>query len=379
MEIIALVAIFLIAVALQGWVFNKFSPSRLEYKCEFSVTQAFEGDDIFLVETVYNKKLLPVPWIKVDIHTSRWLDFAGTTSVVAQENRRVTSSFFLKSYQKTTRRWKLKCLKRGIFTIENVTLIWGDLLGLNNSSAPVHVGANLVVYPGIVNLEDMFMPANYLQGDTVVKRWIIDDPFIVSGSREYTPGDPMNRIHWSATAKEGRLMIRKNDFTSNQSLTVILNIQSMEFEYNAVVNRDMAELGIKAAATILDEALRVGAPVRLGTNAITIDGDRQTIFTGKASGTEHVGELLKILARLELKNVRDFEVFLDGIAADLENTEIILITCYLNKGICELSRKLKAQRNAVKVILLDPLTDVKDLPRDIDIYIFSGSGDTDGK
>ena len=33
-----------------------------------------KGDRIKVIEIVHNSKLLPVPWLKVDIHTSRWLN-----------------------------------------------------------------------------------------------------------------------------------------------------------------------------------------------------------------------------------------------------------------------------------------------------------------
>ena len=141
------------------------------------------------METVYNGKLLPVPWLRVDIHTSRWLEFARTCSVIAQENRHVTSSFVLRSYQKITRKWKLKCLK-GVFHTENVTLVSGDLLNFSNVSEAMPVNATLIVYPQIIELEELFVPVSLQQGDRVVNRWIIDDPFIVAGVREYAPGDP---------------------------------------------------------------------------------------------------------------------------------------------------------------------------------------------
>ena len=100
MDIIALLLILAFMLWLQMYLLCKFVLDRLEYRFEFSVPEAHEGDTITLVETVYNGKLLPVPWLRVDIHTSRWLEFAGTCSVIAQDNRHVTSSFVLKSYQK---------------------------------------------------------------------------------------------------------------------------------------------------------------------------------------------------------------------------------------------------------------------------------------
>lgn len=375
MEIIALVILLFIALGLQGALFRNYFFHRLDYSCTFSAHEAHEGDEIYFIEEVHNKKLLPLPWLKADIHSSRWLDFAGAHSVITQESRHVTSTFFLKSFQKTTRRWKLKCLKRGVFETENVTLTGGDLLGNNVMSIPVNVGASLVVYPQTLNLEELLVPVNYLQGETIVKRWILEDPFVVSGAREYRSGDPMNRIHWSATAREGGLMVRKNDFTSETNLTILLNIQSREFEPDSVVDRDRIELGIKVAATLLDRALKMSLPVRLGTNGCTLDENSKMVFTGEASGRAHVGELLKILAKLKLRNIRDFEDFLDEHKGKISNSDVAIITSYTSEGILGYARGFNRSGNRVKLIVLNPHIEVGDLPHDLETYILKQDGE----
>ncbi|HHW49468.1 MAG TPA: DUF58 domain-containing protein [Clostridiaceae bacterium] len=373
MDVIALLVIFFAGILLQSFLFSRYAFYKLDYKCEFSMKEAHVGDELFLVETVHNRKFLPVPWLKADIHSSRWLDYAGTKSVIAQENRRVTSNFYLKGYQRVTRYWKLTCLKRGVFTIDEVTLISGDLLGYSGVSVPVTVGATIAVYPDMIDLEKMFINTNYLQGDTIVKRWIVDDPFITAGTREYTPHDPMNRIHWPATAKQGRLMVRKNDFTSRLKMSIILNIQSIEYEYDNVVYKERIEIGIRVAATLLDRALRMGMPVRFATNGCTVDERQKVIFTNEASGKEHVGEIMKMLAKLELRNVKDFELFMADIMGHMENNEVILITSYINDGICEIARSISRHSNIVKLFILDKFVDLGKLPGDIETYIFSGN------
>ncbi|MCX8129215.1 MAG: DUF58 domain-containing protein [Clostridia bacterium] len=372
MKIIAFMIIVFAAIQLQKVVFTALGLKKLEYMCGFSENEAHEGDEVFLVETVHNKKLLPVPWLKVDIHSSRWLEFAGVRSVITQDNRRVTSSFLLKSYQKVTRRWNLRCLKRGVFFTENVTLIWGDILGIGNDSAAVPVNARLIVYPEILNLEDMFIPANYVPGDTIVKRWIVDDPFMVSGAREYTERDPMNRVHWQATARHGKLMVRKSDFTSQLSLTVILNMQSVEYEYDRVMYRDKAELGIKVAATVLDRAARMGIPARLISNGHTVHDDKNMVYSSEAGGIEHIRGLMKILAELELKNLKDFDNFLEGVIPDIANSQVVLITSYMNRQTADSARYLRQNGNAVKIVLLDYISEAGKLPGDIDLFMLSG-------
>ena len=55
--------------------------------------------------------------------------------------------------------------------------------------------------------EELASLPRYLNGDVVVRRHLIDDPFYVAGVRDYTGHEPMNRIHWSATARENKMMV----------------------------------------------------------------------------------------------------------------------------------------------------------------------------
>lgn len=371
MDVIALAIIFGVCLWLQRFLFCTFAFHRLEYRCEFSVTEAHEGDSIYLIETVYNGKLLPVPWLKADIHTSRWLGFAGTCSVIAQDSRYVTSSFILKSYQRTIRKWKLKCMKRGVFTTENVTLVSGDLFNFQVVSIPEAVNASLMVFPEIVDLDEVFVPVSMVQSDRIVRRWIVEDPFIVSGARDYCPGDPLNRIHWLASARCGRLMSRKYEHTSHQNLTVLLNMQSQLYEYSDTINKQIAEFGIKVAATVFDSALRDGTAISFCTNGCTSPDAKQAIFTGEAADKDHVTELFKILARLLMKNVKDFEYLLDDALTVIENKEVIIITAYMSRRMCEQADMLAEAGNTVSVLLLNTQFEADARPQKADLYILA--------
>jgi len=371
MDVIALAIIFAFCLLLQRYLFCTYAFYKLEYRCEFSVTEAHEGDSIYLIETVYNGKLLPVPWLKADIHTSRWLGFADTCSVIAQESRYVTSSFILKSYQRTIRKWKLKCLKRGVFTTESVSLVSGDLLNLQVVSLPEKVNASLMVFPEILDLNEVFVPVSLVQSDRTVRRWIVEDPFMVSGARDYYPGDPLNRIHWLATARCGRLMARKNEYTSHQNLTVLLNMQSQLYEYSDTINKHIAELGIKVAATLFDSALRNGTAVSFCTNGCTSPDARQAIFTGEAADRDHVTELFKILARLLMKNVKDFEYLLDDVLNTIENKEVVIITAYMSQRMCEQADMLAEAGNTVSILLLNTEFEAGARPQKAELYILA--------
>ena len=370
MIVVAVMIIILAVIGLQGYLFNRFGLSSLSYSCTFSTNEAHAGDNVLFIETVANKKLLPVPWLKADIHTSKWLDFASKSSVLAQDNRRVSSSFYLRSFQKTVRRWNVKCLKRGIFEIENVTLLNGDLLGNHTNSIAVPVRCKITVYPEIIDLSSIFSSPLNTMGDTTVKRWIHDDPFIIQGLRPYDSSDPLNRIHWLSSSKTNELIVKKNDYTSDITNTVLLNIQSIEFEYDKVINRNLIELGIKAAATLMDRSASSGIPFRFGSNCISAQNMKGMILTNPGSGTEHLREQLTILSNLSLENERSFSLFLESIYSHLYNSQICIITSFINSEMGECIKVL-SQNNSISIYLLDQSVDLTYIPDNTNLFVLS--------
>lgn len=363
-----LVIVFLVAVVLyaQGFLFSSQSFQHFEYRCNFDRPEAFEGDEVELVEQVFNRKWLPLPWFKTEITTSKWLDFAGSQSVVTYNSRFVPSFFLLKSYQKVTRRWKVQCLKRGIFDIEKVVMVSTDLLGQQVVSRSAEVDTRVTVLPKPADLEGMFVSARYLQGDYPVKNQLIPDPFYVSGVREYRPGDPMKNIHWNATAKLSRIMIRNMEYTTRQSITVVLNLQSRPFEQGAAIDAERMEQCIRVAAALLEQTLDGSIPVSLAINSCVGNIDKETTLTAQNFGREYVLSLLRLMAALPEGSTQDFPVFLREKAESFESTDIQIVTAYLNEEMFDFARRCTREDKRVTFFLVGyPTTE---LPDDCEIY-----------
>lgn len=354
MEFLALAAVLLGVIVLQNWLFQHKALEHLEYRCYLTADQVFEGDEIELVEELANKKWLPIPWLKSEITTSRWLDFAGAQSVVSDQSRFVPSFFMLGSYQKIVRRWKVRCLKRGEFEIEKVVLVSTDLFGSRSFSRPEPVTAQILVLPRPLGDEALAVRPRYLNGDILVRRQLLDDPFMIAGVREYTERDPMNKIHWSATAKEGRIMVYHNDYTSSQSVTVVLNLQSRPLEHFETLDRERMEDAIRVCARLFDETLQTGMPLRFLVNG-SVDASRNSIVTSEYWGSEYVESLLQLLAKLKLASTEDFSRYLAGIYHDVTSTDLVIVTLYLNEAMTAFARRKDADGVHVRLILLGAL------------------------
>ena len=82
MELIAVILLVLLVLFGEVGLYRRRGLEGLSYRCHFSETERTEGESLQFVETVTNDKTLPVPWLKAELTTSRWLDFPEANSAV---------------------------------------------------------------------------------------------------------------------------------------------------------------------------------------------------------------------------------------------------------------------------------------------------------
>ncbi len=347
---------------------------KLHYECTFSTDEAYEGDEIELVETVSNGKALPLAWAKAEIAASQWLRFAGSQSIVAGATRYVPSFFVLRGRHRVVRRWKVRCDRRGVYVIDKTVLVTTDLLGLDTFSLPVRLNARLTVLPRPQAPEDVLLTPSGLTGDILVRRRLLTDPFSVSSVRAYLPGDPANRIHWPATAKSDQIMIRNQDATSDQSVTILLNMQTRTDEGAALTDAEDIEQGIRAAATAIAETAGCGIPARLIANGGGADGTPTA--TGSGAGDAFAIDLLRVLAQLAVRKSENFASYTDRLRSAVGSTDLIVISPYLDDAIARFAQA--QQQCGVQVrLLLTRAADADTLRDDIPTTFFLPCAETE--
>lgn len=357
--------ILILAAALllaERQVYRRLWNRHLHYECAFSTDEAYEGDEIELIETVTNGKMLPLAWAKAEISASKRLAFAGSQSIVAGETRYVPSFFVLRGRHRVVRRWKVRCAQRGVYTIDKTVLVTTDLLGLDTFSLPVTLNARVTVLPRPQDPEDVLLTPSGLTGDTIIRRRLLTDPFSVSGVRAYTPFDPANRIHWPSSAKSDQIMVRNQDATSDQSVIVLLNMQTRAEEGAALIDHADIEQGIRAAATVIAETAGRGFPTQLIANGGGADGSPTA--TARGAGEAFAVDLLRVLAQLTVRKSENFSAYTDRLRDRTSATDLILITPYLDEAIERFARV--QQQCGVQVrILLTRAVNADLLPHDI--------------
>ena len=174
-------------------------------------------------------------------------------------------SWSLGWYQRLTRRYSVQCLKRGYFALGPATIRSGDLFGFFQKETTEEKLDYLLVYPRVVPLEDLGIPSKAPFGDIRVRRHLFEDPVRVVSTRDYSPGDPLRRIHWKATARLRHLQSRVFEPTTTVDLALFLDVRTVEAPLWGRVEQ-LLETAVIAAASIASHAVQKGYRVGLYAN-----------------------------------------------------------------------------------------------------------------
>lgn len=351
MQIIAIVILILIGIRLEIEIYRKHILPHITYDCYFSKDEVTEGESLEIIEVVTNPCRLLVPCLKSEITTSKFLEFAGSASTVDDKSRSLASLFSIHAKEKVTRRWKVNTLQRGTFKIEDITIVCSDLFGFYYDSHIVKVKSEVVVLPNPIEADTYIQRIQEMQGERIVKRFILEDPFVIAGVREYSPRDSMNKIHWQLTARQGELMVRNDEATSKKSLTIMVNNQLYREQLKEAVDDERLEYVIKIAAGEVYKSMKDSMPVRLLANGCVGEAN-ESLVTTQMWGLAHVHGLLVLLARLQTTFTEHFDKFLAHYGESIHTTDIIIVTCYIDDAIIQFAREKQRIGIEVKIYIL---------------------------
>ncbi|MFB9751087.1 DUF58 domain-containing protein [Paenibacillus hodogayensis] len=344
----------------QGKLYQWLGLRHVRYSRRFDVPACFQGEEVQLIEVIANRKLLPLPWLRLESLMQSGLRFHSQANLDISsgelfQNHR--SLFSLMPYTQITRRHRILCLKRGCYDLQSATMTSGDLLGLFTTYRMLSFErqTRLLVYPPRIPLGDIPLPSHSWQGDVSVQRWIVDDPFRIAGVRPYRYGDTMNMINWSATARAGSLQVHRRDFTADHRIMIVLNMEITETMWGAVTMPERIEKGIAYAAAIAESCLAQGIDTGFACNGPVIDLPRQPVRILPSGGDAHLADLYEAMAMLQIERTEDFAEFMEhDLLQGVSGTDYIILTSYVSDKLEGVFERLRLNGNAVRIV---PLTD----------------------
>ncbi|MGG1520044.1 DUF58 domain-containing protein [Paenibacillus oryzisoli] len=341
---------------LQHKLMGRWGFRGLQIDRKFDRAHAHAGEDMLMIETIMNRKLLPIPWLRLEATLSTGLRFGQmnnlevSTGSLFQNHR---SLFTLMPYTRIVRRHHVHCARRGWYKLETVAAAMGDLIGMQAASKTHRLHVELLVYPRLVQPEDVPILSSRWQGDVIVRRWMVPDPFLVSGVREYRFGDTMNSIHWKATARTGRLQVYNREFTADPRLVIVVNSQVTEEMWDAVTDPELVEKGLSYAATLADYAISQGVPVGFGYNGWRLDAPGVPVYCAPEGGAQQLDYLFETMAKLAISCARSCEDFLQQLLEEETSpVDIFLLTAYISEGMHERIEELEDAGHTVSLVPL---------------------------
>ena len=327
-------------------VYRRLLLKNFYYKCSFNKTEVFEGEEIEFTETVTNNKFLPVPWLKSELTTSEFLEFSELQSTVTDKTRLVTSFFSLSGFSKISRTWKIKCSRRGIYEISRVVITASDILGYVKKSFFEDISCfeniRVKVLPLPADENCISVDQSEVSGNFFSVPKLISDPFFINGVRDYTPCDGIRNINWYASAREQKLMVSKNDYTSDMSATVFLNIQTSPADRDMAVYTDRTEKCIRVCAAIINKCSDLGIAVRLLCN----NGEPGTVLDVVS---EDKFSLFREMAAIDYRISIPFDQMLSCTIPEIYNSRIIVVSAFRS----EIFEIIKNERSEVFFVVPD--------------------------
>lgn len=292
-----------LTLALGGLAFAWSRLSLRHADCErrLSATRLFPLEDVDLDLRVTNAKRLPVPWVSVKDEVPPGLEVIGALD--QSDPSAIEHTFVLPSRSAVNLSSRLRCLRRGYFTLGPLQLTAGDIFGIYARTRDVAANDVIVVYPRLYEMDELGLPARAFLGERILPSQTLEDPTRSRGVRPYVPGDSPRHVHWKVTARTGRLHVRVHERTTSHKVGIFLVVDSF-----VDLGEDEFELAVSTAASVARLALDHGGQAGLWVNGELVGGGRGVRLPA-AGGQDQLVQILEALARVTFKPGSEFTDF----------------------------------------------------------------------
>ena len=308
------------------------------------------GETVAVTLTICNRSRLPIPWMLLEDSIPR--------EAITQKPPRITIKgrtlhiIQLTGRSETQLDYLVNCLMRGYYQLGPLLVESGDLFGLQRRYKVLTEPHFLLVMPKIVPLEGYDLASRLPIGEVRMTHRLFEDPTRISGIRPYEKGDPLNRVHWRATARTGSLQSKLYDPSSISGATFLLDFHRDSYPSRGQLYR--SELAVTTVASLANVVHQMGQQVGFITNGRDMaDRIRQEGWTpefhtralAKAQvgmldqndrlrpvivqtrrGTDQFMRILEILARIELTDGIKFPQLVEETASRLpRNASIVAV------------------------------------------------------
>ncbi len=305
------------------------------------------GESLTVTLKYRNTGTIPIGWVLVE---EMLPDAAVRRNRITVEGPRI-QVMFLRPLQTKTVKLKLTFHARGYYPVGPTLAETGDVFGFYRRHRTLSKPVYVMVLPVIVTLPSYDFASKRPIGEIRLANRLFEDPTRTAGVRPYQLGDPLQRVHWRATARTGVLHSRVYEPTSLAGATILIDFHKAGYPKRgepmrsdlvvttacalayavsllnqqvglASNGRDAAE---RVRAEALDEPVETAAQSSYETRGgardrFELDADStrlRPVVVGTRRGFDQFQQVRETLARLELTDGSTFAQMLLEVAPRL--------------------------------------------------------------
>lgn len=261
---------------------------------------------------------------------------------------------FLKPFQILNIRREIECRNKGTYHIGGLTVKIRDAFHLFERVVQLDNQIELEVYPRVIQIEKMCIPAAEFFGTVRVPNNTYEDYTSTADIRKYAQGDSIRKVHWKLSAKLSDLYVKNYELSANTRVNIFLDGYEKSYE------EDSYGLVEGKAVEVAAAVIRYCLAKNLSTTLVSEWEQKTTV---EAKDISRFNLFLRELIRFTPNGKVPFEDFLKIESRILPwGATIIIIARKLSDGLFHSILSLKEKRFNMMVIFVDEKKQEDDEP-----------------
>lgn len=223
--IVMVLGFFTLALETIRAVWARYGLRDVTYDRRLATDRTTWGDDIPLTIEVWNRKGLPLAWLRAEDEATHGVVVRERALVEGVHGGVLRNLWTLAPWERVTRYFHVGAERRGVFVLGPVTLAVGDLVARQAATEPRPSTARFLVRPRTVATPELERPERW-GGTERVRAGLTEDPARFAGVRPYAPGDPIRRIHQRSSARLGRPVTKRFEPSRDREVLIALDVQT---------------------------------------------------------------------------------------------------------------------------------------------------------
>ena len=207
-------------------VWARYGLRGVTYKRTLAWDRTTWGDEIPMTVEVWNRKRLPLAWLRADDDASFGVAFRERELVDGSRGSGALRNVWtLAPFERVTRRFHVGADRRGVYDLGPVDLSVGDLFARQAAGEEREERARFLVRPRTVATTGIERPDQW-GGLERAKAGLSEDPSRFAGVRPYAPRDPLRRVHQRASARLGSPVTKRFEPSRDREVLIVLDVQT---------------------------------------------------------------------------------------------------------------------------------------------------------